>query len=374
VVERPAGKRHARPGPDRPEDDRAGADEADAGRPVTLRDVAGEAGVSLATASRALSEGPRSVRADLRGRVFDAAAKLHYLPKASARSAVRDGSRIVSLVVSDLEDPYFSSIATGVIDAAARDGLRVIVDITRREPRREAEVIEQAAAQRSRALIFVGSRYGGKDVTARLVDELTAFERSGGRVVLVSQSGLPFDTIVPDNRPSAAALARTLVDIGYRRFAVLGHSPQSVGSSERLDGFIDGLRMLGIEVPESRILRGEDGFDSGYRMAETLVEDGLGDTELVFAVSDTLALGAMAALRARGVSTPERVGVAGYGGTSIGPYRPADQVTTVQFALRETGAQAYGLAVRSRADGERSVVSLPATIVVRGSTPGIVRD
>jgi LacI family transcriptional regulator len=336
--------------------------------------VAKEAGVSLATASRALSEGPRSVKADLRARVLDAAARLHYLPNASAQSVARGGSRIVSLIVTDLEDPYFSSISTGVIDAAARDGLRVTVDITRREPHREAEVIEQAAAQRSRALIFVGSRYTGNEVTASLVDKLTAFERSGGRVVLVSQSGLPFDTIVPDNRPSAATLASTLVDIGYRRFAVLGHRPEFVGSSERLDGFIDGLRQFGIEVPESRILRGEDGFDGGYRMAEALMDAGLGDTELLFAVSDTVALGAIAALRARGVRTPEDVGVAGYGGTSIGPYRPGAQVTTVQFALREIGAQAYALAVRRRVDGERSVVTLPATIVVRSSTPGIVRD
>lgn len=335
---------------------------------MTLRDVARAAGVSPATASRSLHESARSVTPEMRKRVTDAAKKLGYSPNASAQSMARGGSRTISLIVSDLEDPYFSSIATGVIEAAGADGLRVTLDITRRDPGREAEVIGLAGTQRSRALIFVGSRRANRRSTATLAAQLTRFEKTGGRVVLVSQRGLPFDTIVPDNRSGAAALARTLADMGYERCAVIAQPPELVASSERVSGFVGGLAEAGFELPESRILRGEDGWEGGYHLAAELFDAGLGDLQLIFAVSDAMALGAISALRERGVTVPEQIAVAGYGGT-IGPKRAVPPITTVQFALRETGAQAYALAVRQRAQGERAVVTLPATVVIRASTP-----
>lgn len=354
--------------PAQPAGDDSDDEVAVAFKPVTLRDVAREAGVSPATASRSLHESARSVSPDMRKRVTDAARKLGYSPNASAQSMARGGSRTVSLIVSDLEDPYFSSIATGVIEAAGRDGMRVTLDITRRDPAREAEVIGLAGTQRSRALIFVGSRRANRRSTADLAARLSVFEKTGGRVVLVSQRGLPFDTIVPDNRSGAAALGRTLAEMGYERCLVLALAPELVASSERVNGFVGGLADAGIELPESQILRGEDGWEGGYRLAAGLSEAGLGDLQLIFAVSDVMALGAISALRERGIAVPEQVAVAGYGGT-ISPERTVSQITTVQFALRETGAQAYALAVRQRAKGERAVVTLPATVVIRASTP-----
>jgi LacI family transcriptional regulator len=337
-------------------------------KPVTLRDVARAAGVSPATASRSLHESARAVTPEMRKRVTDAAKRLGYSPNASAQSMARGGSRTISLIVSDLEDPYFSSIATGVIEAAGADGMRVTLDITRRDPAREAVVIGLAGTQRSRALIFVGSRRANRRSTAALAAQLAGFEKTGGRVVLVSQRGLPYDTIVPDNRSGAAALGRALADMGYERCAVIAQAPELVASSERVNGFVGGLADAGIELPASRILRGEDGWEGGYRLAAGLVDAGLGDLQLIFAISDGMALGAISALRERGIAVPEQVAVAGYGGT-IAPDRSVPQITTVQFALRETGAQAYALAVRPRAKGERAVVTQPATVVIRASTP-----
>jgi LacI family transcriptional regulator len=302
----------------------------------------------------------------MRKRVVDAAKRLRYSPNASAQSMARGGSRTISLVVSDLEDPYFASIAAGVIESAGRDGIRVTVDITKRDPEREAEVIGLAGAQRARALIFVGSRSADRRSTSVLERELAAFEETGGRVVLVSQRGLPFDTIVPDNRSGAAALAHALREMGYERFAIIADQPQHVASTERAAGFISGLAETGLEISDSDILRSPDSWDDGYRAATALLDRGGELPQLIFAVSDPVALGAMSALRERGISIPGQIAIAGYGGTSG---RASAQITTVQFALRETGVQAYALATRHRGEGERSVVTLPATVMIRASTP-----
>jgi LacI family transcriptional regulator len=250
--------------------------------------------------------------------------------------------------------------------------MRVTVDITNRDPEREAEALRWAEGQRVRAVILVGSRRPRRDQGSSLREELEAYEAGGGRVVMVSQPSLPFDTVVPDNRSGSAALARALTGMGYTRFAVIGWPAEYMASTERIEGFLAGLAEARISVPDHLVLRGEDGWDGGHRLTSQLVDEGLigtGAVEIVFAVSDVMALGAVAALRERGLSVPDDVAIAGYGG-AIGPSRLASSITTVQFALREIGTQAFTLATRWKQPGERAVLTVPATVMIRSSTPG----
>src|SRR5665647_176233 len=111
--------------------------------PVTLNDVAREAGVSLATASRAINgSANRTVRADLRERVLAAASKLRYSPNANAQAMARGRTTSLGLVVHDIADPYFSSIAAGVTIAADRAGLAVTLASTQHDPSREVELVD----------------------------------------------------------------------------------------------------------------------------------------------------------------------------------------------------------------------------------------
>ena len=116
---------------------------------VTLSDVAREAGVSLATASRAINgSANRTVRADLRDRVLAAATRLRYTPDANAQAMARGRTTSLGLVVHDIADPYFSSIAAGVARAADRAGLQVTLASTQHDPSRESGLVDllQAAA------------------------------------------------------------------------------------------------------------------------------------------------------------------------------------------------------------------------------------
>lgn len=325
---------------------------------ATLYDVARAAGVSLATASRSLNGSSRKVNEEYRQRVLAAAEELGYRPNLSAQAVARGSSATVALLVSDIADPYFSAIAAGVIRAAEEQGLNVTMAVTERDASREVELVRILRGQRPRVIVLAGSRFVGAD-DAGLADELRGFEASGGRVVLVSSHALPFDTVAIDNTGGAAALAAALVGLGYRGFAVLAGPADLVTARDRASAFGSAL-----PSPPVAVVHGAFSRDAGYAGMLELIDGGLDGIDLVFAVNDVMAIGALSALRDRGIDVPGRVAVAGYDDISTArDVTPA--LTTVRIDLEAAGAAAVALALGSPADP-----AIAAQVVVRASTPG----
>jgi len=128
------------------------------GSRVTLQDVADHAGVSLATASRVMNEGPRRVAPLLADRVRTAVAELGYTANLQARAVATGQSTLVGVVVHDIADPYFSSIAAGLIEVADARQLLVCMSSTPAAEAAEREYVALMRAQRARAVILIGSR------------------------------------------------------------------------------------------------------------------------------------------------------------------------------------------------------------------------
>jgi LacI family transcriptional regulator len=144
---------------------------------VTLADVARWAGVSLATASRALHGGAgRTVGPDLRARVRAAAAELNYSPNANARAIVRGTTTTVGLIVHDIADPSAAALASGVMAAATERDLIVTIASTLSDPFVEIRHVEALRRQRARAVILAGSRFNDVESMARLAEELLGDE------------------------------------------------------------------------------------------------------------------------------------------------------------------------------------------------------
>jgi len=336
--------------------------------PATLHDVAREAGVSLATASRSLNGSARKVNDDYRQRVLAAAARLNYSPNFSAQAVAKGSTSTVALLVSDIADPYFSSIAAGVIQAAEADGLIVTMAVTERDSERELKLVRALRGQRPRVMILTGSRSDGSESQMELITELTAFAATGGRVVLISQEGLPFSTVVVDNYRGARALANSLVGHGYRRFAAIGGDRSLVTSRDRLAGFADGLAEHGIAIHPDHIVRGEFTRDGGFQAATELLAGGLDNIDLIFAVSDVMAIGAMSALREAGVAVPGDVAVAGFDDIDTArDVTPA--LTTVHIPLADLGRRAVELALSDEASSLDEVIRVETRVVLRASSP-----
>ncbi|WP_066585930.1 LacI family DNA-binding transcriptional regulator [Cellulomonas timonensis] len=334
---------------------------------VTLSDVAREAGVSLATASRAINgSANRTVREDLRERVLAAAARLRYSPDANAQAMARGRTTSLGLVVHDIADPYFSSIAAGVSAAADRSGLAVTLASTRHDQTRERGLIEVLQRQRARAIIIAGGRTDDDALNAELRRALADYRAGGGSAALVGQPVLGIDTVVIDNADGAAALARALHGLGYREFAVLAGPAGHLTARERLDGFRAGLAELGVALDPANVIGCAFTRDGGYDGMQDLLRR-RGSVELVFAVNDVMAVGAMAAARDAGVDVPGELAVAGFDDiVTLRDVTPP--LTTVRVPLVEVGVAATELALAPPSDEPR-LVHVEATVVLRASTP-----
>lgn len=337
-----------------------------AGRYVTLEQVANAAEVSLATASRVLNGGDRVVRAELRDRVLAAARKLRYVPNAHAQALAGGATTTVGLVIHDVSDPYFSSITRGAIEVATRGGALVMLGSTFRSPEREIEYVSALRAQRARAILLVGSGFADPEYQRAMRTELENYRDAGGRYAFVSHHDLPGDAVLPENRAGGAAIARALLELDHRRFAVASGPRTLTTVAHRLGGFAAELTSAGI--PESDLLVIERDFteDGGYAAARELVAAGIPATAL-FCVTDVMAIGALMALREHGVPVPERLSLVGFDDIPIVRHlSPA--LSTVALDLNRMGREAMRLVLTDAPPGPPRRVRIPAALVLREST------
>ncbi|GAA1055186.1 LacI family transcriptional regulator [Agromyces luteolus] len=332
--------------------------------PATLHDVAREAGVSLATASRSLNGSTRKVNEEYRQRVLAAAAKLNYSPNLSAQAVARGSTTTVALLVADIADPYFSQMAAGVVREADRERLIVTMAATERDTERELDLVRTLRGQRPRVMILAASRREDDPNNDALEAELQAFESNGGRVAFVSSAAGAFHAVQLDNRAGAEALARELIGLGYRRFAAVTGAEGIRTADERLAGFRAGLEAGGGTL--DRIVRPAFTRDGGYEGMTQLIEEGLDGIELVFAGNDVMAVGAMSAIRDAGLTPGTDVAVAGF--DDIPTVRDVTPpLTTVRIPLEEVGRRALRLALDEPGAADESPVH--TEVVLRDSTP-----
>lgn len=335
---------------------------------VTLTQVARAAGVSLATASRALNGSPgRTVGPDLAARVLAVATALGYSVNANAQAMARGTTTTVGLIVHDIADPYAAAIASGVMAAAAERRLIVTIAATLSDPELELRHLQALLRQRATGVILAGSRFADRGVTEAATRVLAAITAAGGHAAAIGQDRLGVNTLAVGNADGARRLAQTLAALGYRRFAVLAGPEQLVTSEDRLAGFRDGLARSGIDLPAENIIGAQYTRDGGYVAMTELLDRGQG-VDAVFAVNDVMAVGAMAALREQGLRVPQDLALAGF--DDIATLRDVEPpLTTVRIPLVEMGRQALDLAMGTDPAGEPVVRTVRGEVVVRASTP-----
>ncbi|ABM10648.1 putative transcriptional regulator, lacI family (plasmid) [Paenarthrobacter aurescens TC1] len=332
---------------------------------MTLRDVAREAGVSLATASRVLSPGTRNVRASARERIMEAVDRLGYRPNLTAQATSKGTTRTVAVVVSDMQDPYYSTIAQGVIEGASPAGLIVTIAGSGHQADDDLGVVRALRGLSPQMIILAGSRRGDPRSREALVEELRAYETRGGRVIVVGQDELPFDTVILGHRPGGGQLATFLADRGYVRPVLLGPPPGSSNAAAWEDGFLEAAKLHSVDVSESDIHRAAPTRDGAYTLVRRLARHGLGDTDVLVAASDLMAIGAMSALRECGIEPGKQIAVAGFDNV-VGAEDVTPQLTTVDLDLTAAGAAAVQLGLEETAS--RTVRRVEPTLVPRAST------
>lgn len=333
------------------------------GAVATLSDVARAAQVSLATASRVLNGSERKVADAFRERVERAAAELGYTTNVSAQATARGTSPVIALLVGDIADPYFAALASGVARGADEHGLVVTIAVTEREPAREARILRALRGQRPQGLILAASRTGDP-LEAETARELAGFSALGGRVVTFGSVGSGIRHVDIDNRAGAAQLGARMAGLGYRSAIVVAADDGVHTSDERLSGFRAGFEGGGGVI--DRVLRADFHRDAAASAMAAALEEGVPPGTLVFGMSDVVAIGAMAAIRAAGRTVGADIAVCGFDDVpSSSDVTPP--LTTVRVPLGDAGYQAFRAAV----DADWEQPPLPLDVIVRASTPRV---
>ncbi len=300
-------------------------------------------------------------------RVNQAVAELGYTANLQARAVATGQSNMVGVVVHDIADPYFSSIAAGLIEVTYPRQLLVCLSSTSAGEAGEREYVSLMRSQRARAVILIGSRSDDPVLRAGLREEIAAFTSSGGRAACVGQDLLGVDTIAPENAAGAQALGSALAAQGHRSFAVLAGPRGLLTTQDRLAGFLAGLDAWSVSINPQHVIHGPFTRDGGYEAMSTVLAMGGSRPDCVFAVNDVMAVGALARLRAEGLSVPADMALAGFDDISTlrDVYPP---LTTVRLPLARMGEMAANLILADAGPGRPRVVPVPGEVILRDST------
>lgn len=332
---------------------------------VTLQDVAEKAGVAPITASRVLNNSGY-VSAKTRARVEAAAAELNYVPNSLARSLRSQRTHILALLLADLANPFWTTVARGVEDVANRQGFSVILCNTDEKEHKQAEYIAVLLSKRVDGFLLVP--------TATALEPIQMIQRQNTPVVVLDRT-LPnsqVDIVRGDTYGGAYQLTQHLLALGHRRIAVLA-GPRHISTSvERIAGVVQALHDSGIAIDEELVIHGEYTVESGYMMAAQVLP--AAPTAIV-AANNFIAIGIGRYLSEQGRRVPQDISVVGFDDLPIA-WQSAPFLTVAVQPAYELGRCATELLLK-RIQGETNETAqeivLPVEIIIRQST-GPVRQ
>lgn len=326
--------------------------------PVTLADIAREAGTSASTASRALS-GRGYVSSDVRDRLLEVAQRLGYVPNASARTLKQRRSRVVGVVVSDLGNQFYARLTAGVEQTLREADYQMMVLSANSTGEEEVAGARTLLAMRAPGVIMTPV---GADAAELLATQGVAVVEVDRRL-----STVPCDAAVIDNEGGGHDATEHLLDLGHERVALLGFETDWTRDAGCLQGYRAALRERGIPVDERLIVRVLPHTPDAEGRIDALLRDEA--PTAIFAADNLLVEQVWRALRQRGLDLPRDVSLVGLDDVAwMGMVEPG--ITVVEQPALELGRCAARLLLRrlGGSTGGPVVECLQPRLVVRGST------
>ena len=327
-----------------------------------MRDVALAAGVSVKTVSNVVN-GFAHVRPDTRARVQAQIEALRYRPQAVGRHLRQGRTGMVTLVVPEIDLPYFADLAARLVSAARLRGLTVLVEQTDGDLTREREAADGYPVRLADGLIFSPFSMSEKELAAA---------RPGTPTVLLGEHGenAAVDRVGVDGVAVGAIATEHLLDVGRRRIAMVGRKPWlNPVMSQRARGYEAALRAADLPVdPALAPELGEWSRQVGEQAVQVLLDERR-DLDGIFAANDLLALGALHALHRRGVRVPDDVAIVGVDDIPEASYA-APTLSTVAIDRAAIAERALDLLTSRLDDADlppRTVLA-PHRLVAREST------
>ncbi|MGQ9887149.1 MAG: LacI family DNA-binding transcriptional regulator [Aggregatilineales bacterium] len=328
----------------------------------TVEDVAKRAGVSAMTVSRVINNSGY-ISQETRQRVEQAIAELGYVPNALARGLRFKQTKTLALVLTDITNPFFTTLARGVEDTASKQSFSVMFCNTDESEEKEASYLNVLVQKQVDGVLLV---------PAQSAPESIAFLRERGvRFVVLDRRipGAEADIVRGDSEQGAYALVRHLLELGHRRIAALS-GPEAVSTAaDRVAGYQRALAESGL-TPEPALVRyGSFTQESGYTMARAALAQPQPPTAL-FTGNNFIAIGALRAVREAGLRVPDDISLVTFddlpAAAVVDPF-----LTVAAQPAYEMGRRATAVLLERLAEGGPPApqeIVLPAELIVRQSS------
>lgn len=332
---------------------------------VTMRDVAQRAGVSAITVSRVIN-GTGYVHEETQARVLAAIEALSYIPNNLARSLRSRQTSTLALLLTDITNSFWTTVARGVEDEAAGQGYSVFFCNTDEDPAKEERYLEMLARRRVDGLLI-----GPTPESAPLLHRL---QTQGIKFVLLDRivDGIEADVVRSDSRAGAANITQHLLITGHKRVAYIGGPLSTSTGRERLAGYRSALMASGKAIEPALIKTGWYKRESGHQLATELLA-GEDRPDAIFAGNSLIAQGVLDAISEKGMRVPHEVAVVSFdditGANSYAPFLTA--VIQPAYEIGRIGTRLL-LEQISGAREETEEMILPTQLVIRrscGCTP-----
>ena len=327
---------------------------------ATIKEVAKEAGVSIATVSRVINKSPKASKASIAS-VTQAMAKLGYRPNAAAKALVSQSSNTVGVLVGDVSDPFFGTLVKAVDNVAHEHGKHILIGNGYHSPEEERKAIELLINNRCDALVIHSK--GLSD------DELIGYAKEVKGLVFINRHipEMAERCIALDNRRGAYLATEYLIRHGHTKIACVASAHRIEDSDQRVDGYLQALRDNNIELPQSYIEYGEPNNDGGEVAMTNLLTKSLDITGVV-AYNDYMAAGALSVLDENGIKVPDQISMLGFDDGLIARY-VSPRLTTIRYPIAMMAERAARLALnlaKEQSSNDEALMFTP-TLVRRNS-------
>lgn len=330
-------------------------------RPVTIKDVAREAGVSYSTVSRVLNGYPH-IHPDKRRRVLEAVDRLGYSVNLQARSLAGGHSQVIGLIVHDLGNPYTAQVVQSIDEALARAEYELVLHTTHGHHHKEAvyvDILTRGMVDGLMMLIPLGPTPYLQQLHKRRFPYV---------IICDHQQYDDFSpTVSTTSRQGAYDVMRYLIALGHRRIGFITGRPDFISAAERLEAYKAALSAYGLPLDPALIYTGDYQYRAAYTATTALLDLPQPPTA-IFAANDLSAFAVYDVARSRGLRVPDDLSVAGFDDVPQSAYmHPA--LTTVRQPLLAMGEAATRLLMDTIADPNRPAerIVLPTELIIRES-------
>lgn len=330
---------------------------------VTIYDIAKKANVSAMTVSRVINNTGR-ISEKTRMKVKRIMEEMNYVPNSMARSLVLQETKILSLLITDITNPFYTTLARGAEDAAKRCGYKLLFGNSDENLIKEKEYVDMMLTARVDGVLFAPAGDGS-------LEHLNTLRKHNIQLVLLDREvpGFETDMVLGDSKDGARKLVEHLISLGHKRIALINGALQVSTARHRLAGYKEALKLNDLPYDDRLVAEfGYKPFADDSSLDELLQLDD--PPTAIFAANNFLAIGVIRALRARGIPVPEQISVVCF--DDLGESSVIDPFLTVAaqpaYQFGALGIQLLIERIQDKSGEDYRKIILPPELIVRSSS------